>query len=884
MNNIKQSPFLGLTGMGGGGTGLALGGAVAKKTYLDDLFSTYVYTGNSSTKTINNGIDLDGEGGLTWVKSRSSASTNHMLWDTVNNKRLNSNDNVIAESAPAYNFSFTSTGFTQNNPYTNMNQNGVDYSSWSFRKSPGFFDVVSWTTSSDGSSQRISHNLGCIPGLILVKSLNQTADWTVFHRDSGKSKMLKLNSDAGMSTSNGLWTNSNPTSTDFGWNGQVYNNNEAMIAYVFAGGESDATGARSVDFDGSSGYLSLAGSTDLNLTGDFTIEFWVYPRSQSTSRQSIIQTGSWGSQYAVVQIQNDTQTGLDKKAQLWDYDMNQSMPIIYSNTDIEEDQWTHVAFTRESGTIKVFINGNLDKTATGLSDSIDFGHTTTLIGKHAGGTAYYLNARLSNLRIVKGTAVYTSSFRPPYEPLTNITNTTFLGCNSASETDATVTPGTITRTGNAFEKSASPFDDPAGFVFGDGMDQNVIKTSSYVGNGSATGPDVFLGFEPSWVMLKNITGSGKWMMADNMRGVVTGGDDPYLDASDSAAEYTTYNWIEFTSTGFTLKNTGSSLNTDGSTYVYICIRRSDGYVGKIPELGTNVFATDTGSGTSGIPSWDSNFVVDMAMNTQPASTGDKFIGARLIGTNGLETNSTATSTAYSNWTWDSMSGWNKGSANSSWQSWMFKRNKGMDVVNYNGSTASSLDLQHSLNAVPEMMWIKCKSEAEDWRVYHKGLNGGTNPQDYYLRLNTTAAESNAASTWNDTAPTSTHFTVGNDGAVNNNNRTYIAMLFASVDNISKVGSWIGNGTNNRQITLGFQPRLLLVFLANQGAGYDWQMIDSLRGFLGGGSNDQCKILRLNTTADQFDAPTYFTPNSTGFTITESAFNGGSQNWLYYAHA
>ena len=59
MSNIKQAPFLGLTGMGGGGTGLAVGGAVAKKVYIDNIFSTFMYRGNAlPNRDIVNNLSL----------------------------------------------------------------------------------------------------------------------------------------------------------------------------------------------------------------------------------------------------------------------------------------------------------------------------------------------------------------------------------------------------------------------------------------------------------------------------------------------------------------------------------------------------------------------------------------------------------------------------------------------------------------------------------------------------------------------------------------------------------------------------------------------------------------------------------------------------------
>ena len=94
------------------------------------------------------------------------------------------------------------------------------------------------------------------------------------------------------------------------------------------------------------------------------------------------------------------------------------------------------------------------------------------------------------------------------------------------------------------------------------------KMGSYVGNGSATGPIITLDFEPAFVMVKNTTGTGLWLMSDNKRQTAAT-KTTYLQAQSNAVEYSPYTWIEYLSNGFQLKNTGSSLNTNGSTYIYM---------------------------------------------------------------------------------------------------------------------------------------------------------------------------------------------------------------------------------------------------------------------------------------------------------------------------
>ena len=166
MSNIKQSPFLGLTGMGGGGTGLALGGAVAKKTYIDDIFSTYLTRGNATARSINTGVDMT-EGGLIWSKSRSD-NHSHFLLDTVRgvNKFLRADAQNAEYTEVGSMTSFNSNGFSLGT-WAGVNENSGTNVHFSFRKQKGFFTLKEYSGSN--SAQTLSHDLGCIPGLILIK-------------------------------------------------------------------------------------------------------------------------------------------------------------------------------------------------------------------------------------------------------------------------------------------------------------------------------------------------------------------------------------------------------------------------------------------------------------------------------------------------------------------------------------------------------------------------------------------------------------------------------------------------------------------------------------------------------------------------------------------
>ena len=218
-------------GVGGGGE------------YVEDVFSTYLYAGNGSTQTIENGIDLDGEGGLVWIKGRDDGAHPHSLYDTERGvtKQLSTNYNSpenVTSSSPTQDFvSFNSNGFSLGEPWNTGNLNSTamtKITSWSFRKSPKFFDVVTWT--GDGNAGRtIAHNLGSVPGCIIVKSTSNSTNWVTYHRSTGASQSLYLNRTDAAAGNDG-WNYTAPTSTEFTVGSYITNNASGYtyVAYLFA--------------------------------------------------------------------------------------------------------------------------------------------------------------------------------------------------------------------------------------------------------------------------------------------------------------------------------------------------------------------------------------------------------------------------------------------------------------------------------------------------------------------------------------------------------------------------------------------------------------------------------------------------------------------------
>jgi len=425
--------------------------------------------------------------------------------------------------------------------------------------------------------------------------------------------------------------------------------------------------------------------------------------------------------------------------------------------------------------------------------------------------------------------------------------------------------------------------------FGPDSDQDIIKCGSYTGN-TSTRPSINLGFEPQFLMIKRTDSSDNWYMLDTMRGILTnGGNDTYLYANTNGAEATVSEVLKVTATGFELEDDFGGWNASGGTYIYMAIRRGPLAV---PEDATKVFHANKFTSTGFTEYTGVGFAPDLAIQ-KAVSSGDNWdVVDKLRGpSKALETNSSdaeATGTQYflggflnngvkmGSETNGQFNGWNP-NLHLYW-----KRAPGyFDVVAYSG-TGSARTVSHNLSAVPEMMWIKRRSNTQNWAVYHKGANGGTDPEDYGLELNSTSAEFNTNLYFNDTAPTSTVFTVGTQAAVNTSGETYIAYLFASVDSVSKCGSYSGNGSTTGPIVdCGFSSGARFVLIKRIDQASDWSVYDTVRGITAGDD----KTLELNTS-DSETTGQVINPHSSGFQLAtaDSFANASGGTYIFYAIA
>jgi len=218
-----------------------------------DYFNTKLYTGNGSTQSIT-GVNFESD--LTWIKSRSSGAW-HNLFDAVRGatKRLQVNSDGAESTETNSLTSFDSNGFTVGSS-GDVNGSGNSTVAWNWKagttsgitqgsatitpssysiNATSGFSIIKWTGTNANAT--IPHGLGVAPKMIIIRRLDSTSDWVVYHSSIGNTKRIVLNSSAVQSgASSGWFNNTSPTAnvfsvgTDGGSNGSTDN----YIAYCFA--------------------------------------------------------------------------------------------------------------------------------------------------------------------------------------------------------------------------------------------------------------------------------------------------------------------------------------------------------------------------------------------------------------------------------------------------------------------------------------------------------------------------------------------------------------------------------------------------------------------------------------------------------------------------
>lgn len=843
-----------------------------QKIYVDDVFSAFTYTGNGSAQTINNGINLSGYGGMVIEKRRNSVSSNYWT-DTARGMA-----NAVVSDGP--NAQITLSGAAGTTGYTSGITwgSGDSIISRAFRKAPKFFDVVTYT-GNGVSGRSISHGLGTVPGMIIVKSLNLDSNWFAYHRSTAYAKYLQFNSTATEVVDSAVWT-TEPTATAFtvGNIGSINNaNGISYVAYVFAHDTSVDGMIQCGSYVGgyqtitntvySSGSVTIpANVTSITLTGTGGTGG---DNTTYDPGQPYIEPGYYdpGQPYVEPGYYDPGQPYVAPTAAT--YKLTTESMTIGSNTG--------------SATQQNPVNGACTGGTTGGFEGATVAQQDTSYRLNS--TEYSLNFTTNTywtVAVVYKVVVKTAAtpgqpyiaprngqpYIAPRNGQPYIAPSSSGGPYSGVNTTATINGATHTYSGG-YGGAASPVTETftipnASQTLSYSIAVGGSITYSYVIAGT---PAIDLGWEPQFVMVKNTSSTGNWVMLDVARGMTAGAIDEALQANTSSAA-TTVTAIAPNARGFSVVSSAADFGAVGNTYIYMAIRRPN----KPPTNGAQVYSsiTYTANNTQNRSISGAGFAPDFALAYPNRTTGGfgYQVHDRLRG-GGLSLNTSSTSGDVSRtpeglltqdgMVTDSAYGFmNAGGASEVIH--FFKRAPGFfDEVCYTG-TGTTNNINHSLSAVPELIIAKARDGAYDWYV----ASGFTVSGDKTLRLNTTVAQYGEDwPAWLGTsAPTATQFSVypANLAQINGTGAKYVAYLFASLAGISKIFTYTGNGTS-QTIPCGFSNGARFILLKRTDAAGDWFVWDTSRGITAGNNDPH---LSMNTTAVEVITDDSISPHASGF--------------------
>ena len=399
------------------------------------------------------------------------------------------------------------------------------------------------------------------------------------------------------------------------------------------------------------------------------------------------------------------------------------------------------------------------------------------------------------------------------------------------------------------------------------------KFGTYSGSGS-NGNAVTLGFKPDFVIVKRTSDTGGWLMFDSVRSTGNPVDDR-LEANNDQAEQTDSGdkWVTFNSNDFEANGSDTELNASGSTYMYAAWKMNP----TVNSTLANSFKTVTYEGTGAAKSitgvgfkpdliWlknqdattyynaiDSvrgplkyvplNDTTDYEQTTENTVTSFDEDGFSVGGQNGFGNDGNT----FVAWCWKAGNAYISNNSGSLGSIVSANTANGFSIVSYTGNGTNGATVGHGLSSTPNVIMVRKLDADAAFAVYHS--SNTANPETERLKIDTNDATADTADYFNDTAPTSSVFTIGTEAAVNTDGGRYIAYCWHAVTGFSSFGGYTGNATAGTNITVGFQPDFVLTKRTDSAD--NWRLYDSVR-----------------RSSQAFDMPAY--PNDASEAITANA--------------
>jgi hypothetical protein len=905
------------------------------ETTTAEGFNTVTYTGNGATQSIE-GVGFEPD--LIWAKNRSDTNS-HWWVDSVRgvNKRLISNSTAAEDTPSNLHSSFDSDGFTVGSN-TEGNKNANNYVAWCWDAGTGSaasntdgsitstvkanqdygFSIVNFV--STGSAGTVGHGLGVTPKLIIAKQRPASSAWAVYNETIGATKRLQLQAtDA--ATTDSSWNNTAPTSTVFSQS-LTGTSGRNIIAYCFA----DVTGHQKI------GTYTGTGSSGNAITGlgfkpawimikkTDSIEDWcIYDntRNPGASTDTRLEANDNAAEVSASSIEitfdsdgftaNGTNSSINTSGGTYIYlaiadtrnaafwtdasgNGNDWEPNALQHSDVMPDTPTDGFATLNplvgSRSYSVnFTEGNLEFSATSTSSG-QWRTSATGMGVTGSGKYY------TEINVIDGTSLVFSGVtqRDSAEGHQD----TYIGNASGAGWGYYNSNGLLYNIGGTGSTSYGATY-TTGDIIGIALDLDGGNLTFYKNNVSQgvavssldTSKTYFIGASVRW---NGVNAGSKVIMnfgqdsSFNANEIAQGnaddngkGDfyyappsgylalcnanlpDPAIDpnAGENPEDY--FNTVTYTGTGSARSITGVGFQPDwvwikdrSTNYAHQLTDSVRGATKTLFSNLTNVENTDAQKLTS----FDTDGF-SYGTNVGGNTSSNSYVAWNWLagGTGVSNTDGSITSTVSAN------------------------TEAGFSVVTYTG-TGANATVGHGLDSAPDMYIVRNRNDVSNWITYHKdSKSSGFDAEDCFVSLNEPNGVTDST-VWNNTAPTSSVFSLGTSNQINGSSDDMIAYCFHGVEGFSKFGSYEGNGAaDGTFVYTGFRPAWLMV--KGIDASQNWHMVDNTRDT----DNVVEKYLIANlsqaeATADIVD----FLSN--GFKLRNSAgsINTSGQTYIYMAFA
>ena len=891
------------------------------------LVASYRFEGNANDDTRNydgTATNVTYEYGLgftpdfVWIKNRSSAR-GHNIFDSTRgvNKVLfsNSTSDEGSETAGTSLSSFDTGGFTVGSG-NGVNEDGYEMVAWCFKANGGTtssntdgtnidstvqvnadagFSIVQFTTPGTYSaSNTVGHGLGATPDMIIMKATASADNWLVYHGSLGLNKLLNLNGTSSAATLSGGTLFSTVNDTVFN-PADTSSPSYPYIAYCFksidgfskfgsyTGNGSDNGPIVETGFEPA--FVMIKKATDDGLGGG-PWQIHDNKRDLTNPRKKYLLANATNVEAADLNGIDFLSNGFQIKDDYKHYNSN-GTTFIYMAFAADPDteaptvakSFSTVTYTGTGATQSIeglgfspsltWIKGRTNTASHQIFDTIrgaTFQISSDTSGAETQNTSMLTSfdsdgVTLGGQSSVNGSGVNYVAWNwkaddneptifPPNQTVADIKSTNLtLNLNLAA--------GSYSGSGSAIEDLSSAEEDftvtnasvnegyGGYYIDFDGSGDYADSDSSIA---TTTGNDITIEF---WVRSESGSQTSYADIMDaNHSTAVSGSTGEGWAIQMRATNQNSFYFVYYDGSGYQSNSDGELFTITNNEWTHIAIVKSGTSV-QVYKNGSAGNSWTAGSATLANPNQKIRLAGWLAGGREfNGSLGQVRIYSDALSAGEVLGNYNATKGLFT--VTESIV-----SANA---------NAGFSIVKYEG-TGSNTKVPHGLSAAPDMVIAKGLSgSATSWWVQHTGLSSG-----YVLELNSTAAQANWSSPFNNTAASSTVVTLGN-GDTNRSGETQILYCFHSVSGYSKFGSYTGNGST-QSITTGFQPDFVMVKRSAGGTG-NWNMFDSVRGE---------PMLRANTSDSEFTG-LRLSFESNGFKMEDSDAdrNASGSTYIYMA--